>query len=185
MGTILLLGTTGSGKSFLANLLRHPQYSLPFATSDGPESNTHQCLKQSSCIPYWNVLDSPSLYYFTQDNSSTIQKAFESCFPIIKIVFVMTSMGGRLGIDDLNLIKCILLAFPIQCHYGVIVNDWGYETSHQHRFESFLRDSLKKHPMVSAPDNTMFFPRITSSHHLEWVTKLHQVSCAVGVWGGA
>ena len=123
---IIILGSAGSGKSFLCNLIIGSE---KFEADFRPEAMTtkteHYRIETSQCdYLVYNITGLVEINQSQIDhNKQEIQQAFEEC-PTAIVIFVWTQIGGRAQSDDVIAFKALndAYAFPQEALMFVVNN---------------------------------------------------------------
>jgi hypothetical protein len=107
---------------------------------------------------------------------------------LFKFCFAIEPRGGRLDIEDVDVIKAVVLGFaPGQrIHYVVVVNGWNSETplDRKTRFTDLLTKHLiEKKPIVHPPCEIVYIPHVSgikdNANYLEACANLMKVTTNV------
>lgn len=161
IGTIMMIGGPGVGKSTLANLIRDPK-SPEFKTGATAGQVTLEFEYAPSSLKGWMICDTMGLFDTLCSGTDNLECAFiKSKNVLIKVCFVTSPKGGRLSIEDVKIIKSVMFALPSFCSYSIIVNYCDTNTEeYKNNLIKCINEHFNKNPKLKLPENILFVPKL-------------------------
>jgi predicted GTPase len=160
---LIILGNSGVGKSFLANILvGHEAFAHAFSSS----SVTHETECASAKIDHSTItiFNIPGLIESEQERIDSNKKEIDKAFaqrPISMVIFMFGHQNGRIRDEDVATFNAINTAYPFQPESLVIVVN-GLSSDRADTYEGFtlalLQRLLKGIDITN--DNTCFLDSI-------------------------